>query len=108
LELDKANKAVAALKADKTAITNHIIDTFPKQKIKGAMGKLGKIEIKSKEIPQVRDREKFNAYVKKNNAFDMLQARVSEKAIMDRLADGIKMPFIKMFNKVTVSCTKVG
>ena len=108
LELATAKKAHTKLDDERKAIIAHVIATFPKQDLDGALGKLGKLEIKSKDRPQIDDREKFNKYIAKHGAFDMLQARVSDKAITDRIDDGVKMSTmgIKMFNTVTVSCTK--
>ena len=108
LAIAEAKKIWTKLDDERKAINAHIINTFPKQKLEGALGKLGKLEIKNKDVPQIEDRKKFNKYIIKNDAFDMLQARVAESAINLRLADGVKMSVmgIKMFNKVSISCTK--
>lgn len=106
VEITEAMKVVNELKAKKVLIEDHIINEFPKSKIRGAMGDLGKIELKNKVRYSSDNDDDFHKYVTKNKAWDMLTKSLSQKAIRDRLEDGEKLPFIKAYDQVVISCTK--
>ena len=106
LDLDKL---AASAKEAETALINHIIDKMDKEST-GAAGKHHMVRVQTKQKPQVKDWAKFYEYVGKNKAFDLLQRRLSDAAIMDRLEDPKNkrgVPGVEMFTAVTVSLTKV-
>lgn len=100
-----ADKVAAALKDEEQALIEHIINNLPKDS-GGAIGKAYKVTVVTKEKPQVKDWPLFYAYVLKNKAFDLLQRRLSDTAIAERIADKRKVPGVEMFNATTVSLTK--
>lgn len=102
-----ADKAAAALKADETALINHIIDNLDKES-SGAIGKHHKVRVVVKQKPQIKDFEELTKWVKKTGRFDVFQRRLSEQAIMDTLAQPKSkgVPGVELFNAVTVSLTK--
>ena len=104
----EADKAAAALKADEVALINHIIENMDKEST-GAAGKHHMVRVVVKPKPQfdAETMEDFYKYVSKNKAWDMLQRRLNETAVMDRVNAGKTIPGIKMFNAVSVSLTKV-
>lgn len=101
-----AQKVADDIEADEKAIKAYIIDNLPKGDT-GASGKTHKVQTYVDTIPQSENWEEFYEYVKKNNAFDLLQRRLSDVAIRERIADGKKIPGIKMFPVVKVSLTKI-
>lgn len=103
LDLDKL---AAAAKEQEQVLIEHIINTMPKDDA-GGVGKTHMVRVVVKQKPQVKDWPAFYAYVKKTNGFDMLQKRLSEGAVQERLDDKKKLPGVEMFNAVTVSLTKV-
>lgn len=73
----------------------------------GAAGKLYRVQIKDKETPKVTDWNTFWAFIRTNNRFDLLQKRLSDKAIMemveaDQMPDGIETILVP-----DVSVTKI-
>lgn len=90
-----------------TALENHLIETIPKSKLNGAMGKLAKVSLIKKDVPTVDDWSKVYDYIGSHDAFDMMQRRVNVKAIEDRWKAGEKIPGVTTFTKVTLSVTKV-
>lgn len=100
-----AEKVAAALKEKEDALKEYIIDNLDKDS-GGAIGKAYKVEVVRGEKPVVDDWPAFFAYVGRTKAWDLLQRRVSEKALADRIADGKKIPGWKPFNTVGVSLTK--
>lgn len=107
-------KIVDALKADETLLQNHIIDNLAKGDA-GAVGKHHKVVVKTEDVPQVKDWESFYAYVKANNAFDLLQRRINPAAVKDReeallenkRAKNKTIPGIEKFKAVKLSLTKI-
>jgi hypothetical protein len=104
-----ADRAAAELKAEEERIKNHIIDNLKKDDT-GAAGQHHRVQVVRKWKPRV-DAEKwpqFYAWVSKNKAFDMLQKRISDDAVRERMAVGKKIPGVTKFDYVDVSLTKVG
>lgn len=103
----KMEKAAGEVKKLETQLQNEIIERLPKSKVEGAQGKIARATIKKDAVPTVEDWDKVFAYVKRNGAFDLLQRRISVKAVEERADAGKKIPGIGVFNKVTVSLNKV-
>lgn len=101
------SKVLEAKEAEERRLKEHIIAALPKSQASGVAGKLARVTVYNKEIPQVEDWGKFYAYVKKKNRFDLLQRRLAEKAVGDMLEEGEKVPGVKIFKTPTVSLNKV-
>jgi hypothetical protein len=91
-----------------TKISNFFIDTLPRTDTTGISGVIARVQINIKPIPQVEDWDKLYAYVIKHKAFELLQRRLGEKAINERLeaGEGARMGVTVMQIK-KVSCTKL-
>lgn len=101
-----AQKVADNIEADEKALKEHIINNLAKGDT-GAVGKTHKVVVYTDRIPQSEDWEAFYKYVSKTKSFDLLQRRLSEAAIKDRLENGQKIPGIKMMPIVKVSLTKI-
>jgi hypothetical protein len=102
-----AEKAIALVEEEEKALKADLINSIPKSEATGVAGKLARVSVTSKKTPQVKDWVAFHAYVKKNDAFDMMGKTIKKEAIEDRLEKGVKMPFIEMFNVLSLSVGKV-
>lgn len=100
-------KLVDNLKEEETALKDHIINTLPKSEASGVSGKLARVSVYTKPVPQAKDWSKIYAYIKKTGSFDLLQRRLAEKAISDRFEAGKKIPGVEIFNAVAVSINKL-
>lgn len=78
------NKKVEEIKSQETFIANHIIDNVPKGD-KGAIGSKYKGVVKTEDIFQVDDWAAFYAWIKKNDAFDVLNRALNQSALGDRV-----------------------
>ena len=90
-----------------TALKNYFVDNLPKSQASGIAGKVARVQLGSKVVAQVADWPAFYKYVKKNDAFYLMQRRLSDSAITEIWEDGKKVPGVEPFNIVTVSCTAV-
>lgn len=100
-------KDAAALETQEKALKEHIINTLPKSEASGVAGKLARVAVESSEVNQVEDWDKFYAYIKKTGFFHLLGRSIKQEVIDEILASGKKIPGIKKFKVVKVSCTKV-
>lgn len=100
-------KEVDAVASEESALKEHIINTLPKSEASGVAGKLARVTVVTKQVPQVEDYDKFYAFVKKTGSFDLLQKRLSDAAIKERWEAGKEVPGVKAFNAVSVSINKV-
>lgn len=98
---------VDALRAEQKALEEHIINSFSKDKIDGARGKLASASIVRKTVPHVEDWVAVFDYVKKNDAYDLFERRLSKAAYRDRLESGEAVPGVKAFELMELSLHKV-
>ncbi len=99
-------KQVADLKKQETTIKEHIIQSLPKDEASGVTGKVGKVRVISKDVPQVEDWDKVYKYIVKNKAFELIQRRLSNPAVQERWDAKKKIPGIGTFKTITVSLSK--
>lgn len=78
------NKKVEEIKLQETFIANHVIDNVPKGD-SGAIGSKYKGVVKTDTIFQVDDWEKFYDWIKKNNAFEVLNRALNQAAISEHV-----------------------
>lgn len=104
LEMQKAVDAVAS---EESALKNYIIDHLPKSEASGVAGRLARVTVVTKEVPQVKDWEAFYKYVKRHSAFELMQRRLSDAAVKERWESGKKVPGVESFNVVSVSINKL-
>lgn len=98
----------AEIAKDEAKLRDHIINCLPKQDATGVRGKIAQVSISTKTKPTVKDWTAVWAYVKKNNAFELLQRRLNETAVAERWEHNREIPGVEKFDVVTVSCTKLG
>lgn len=100
-------KKVDAIEAEEKALKEHIIQNLPKSEASGVAGKLARVTVVTKEVPQVEDWDAFYKYVKKTGNFDLMQRRLADAAVKERWEAGKEIPGVKHFQVVTVSINKV-
>ncbi len=100
-------KKVDEIAAEETALKNHIIENLPKSEASGVAGKLARVTVVTKQVPQVKDWDAFYKYVKKTGSFDLMQKRLTDAAIKERWEAGKEIPGVEHFNAVSVSINKV-
>lgn len=100
-------KKVDLIEAEEKALKEHIIQNLPKSEASGVAGKLARVTVVTKEIPQVEDWDAFYKYVKKTGNFDLLQRRLTDAAVKERWEAGKEIPGVKHFQVVSVSINKV-
>jgi hypothetical protein len=88
-------------------IKDHLINTLPKSDASGVAGKLARAAITSKKVPTVKDWDSLYAYIKQNDAWELLQRRVNNTAVDDRWDAGDDIPGVEAFVAVNVSVTKI-
>lgn len=101
-----AQKVVDAIEAEEKALREHLIQTLPKSEASGVSGKVANVKIVTKSVVQVKDWNAFYAYIKKNNAFELLQKRPSETAVAERWDNKKVVPGVEKFDFPVVSLTK--
>ena len=106
-EKSAAQKVVDEIEAKQKALQNHLINTLPKSQATGVSGKVANAKIVTEEVPSVKDWDAFYAYIKKNNAFDLLNRAPNKKAITERWENKKAVPGVDKFTAVKVSLTKV-
>lgn len=120
------NRVTDEIKAVETAICNHIIDNVPKGDT-GVVGTRFKGVVKTDDVFQVEDWDKFYAHIKKTGSFELLNRALNQAAVREhtdalnekldltnaKQADPAKrkprkmLPGVKTFRAVKLSVTKI-
>lgn len=100
-------KVLSAIEAEEKSIREYLINTLPKSEASGVAGKLARVTIVTKEIPQVKDWGAFYNYVKSSGQFELMQRHLSSVAIKEHWESGEEIPGVEHFNIVSVSLNKV-
>lgn len=103
----EAQAKVDAIDEERKAIEAHLINTLPKDEASGIQGKLARVSLIIKDVPQVEDWDKLRKYIVKTGSWDLLQKRVSSQAVELRWDDDKQVPGVTAFPKVTISLNKV-
>ncbi len=101
------DKIVEGVKARETEIQEHLIGNLSKSDDTGVAGLKYRAQVTTKAMPKVNDWPKFFAYVAKTGDFDMLQKRLADKAVMERLDDNVALPGVETMRVPSLSITKI-
>lgn len=93
----KADQAAAALKEEETALKSLLLKIAIDSKAKSLGGTIATLNYHRKNKPKVDNWDKFYAYIKEHDAWDLLQKRAGEKAIEERWEDNIVIPGVVTF-----------
>jgi len=99
--------AVSDLDAEEKALKEHIINTLPKSEASGVAGKVARVTLKKKDVPQVEDWPKLYAHIKKTSSFNLLNRALSTAAVQELWDDGKKVPGVVPFTVVSLSINKL-
>lgn len=102
----QAQKIADELESEEKALKEHIINNLSKDST-GAAGKHHRVQIIPKEVPQAKDWSLIYPYITRHKAFDLLQRRLNEAAIRERLEAGKTIPGVILFPTKSVSLTKI-
>lgn len=100
-------KEVDEVEARERKLRDHIIENLSKSLDSGAAGLRYRAQIVTKQKPTVTDWGKLSEYVLANGRLDLLQHRISDKAVTDMWGAGEDVPGVEKFNAVEVSITKI-
>lgn len=87
-------------------LQDHIINNLSREE-SGIAGARYKAIRKESRKPKVEDWDKFYDYVAENDRFDLMQKRLSDKAVMDMLEAEEKVPGVGTFTAISLSVTKI-
>lgn len=102
-----AQKAVDAIEVEEKALKEHIINTLPKSETTGVAGKLARVTVVTKQVPQVKDWAEFYKHVKKTGDFDLMSRSLGKAAVEARWEAGKTVPGVEAFTAVSLSINKV-
>lgn len=100
-------KEVEAVEEFEKEVRQHIIDNLSKSDDTGAAGLRYRAQVLTKVKPTVSDWPALQAHILKTSNFDLVQKRISDKAVADRWEAGEAIPGVERFNSVDVSITKI-
>ena len=102
----KIQKQVDELAKLETRLKERFINELSKAESKGMSGKIARVSIEIKHVPQVKDWDAFYKHIKKTGDFTLLGRSLSKAAVQEQLDAKKVLPGIEIFDAVTVSCVK--
>ena len=99
-------KDVKKLKSEELALRVYIKQLLDKASLEGGRGQSASASIVHQTEPAAKDWLAIYAFIRENDAFDMLQRRLSSVAVKDRWDSGIVVPGIEKFDTWDLSVTK--
>lgn len=108
LEVKQFQSEIAKREELLKAIDDKLLVLMVAEKVDLFQTDVGRAKLTPKEVGVVDDWDKFYAYVKRKNAFELLQRRLNNSAWKERLEHKEFVPGVKpfKFNKVDVSPLK--
>lgn len=88
-------------------VEEYFIQTLAVGESSGIQGMSSRTQITESVIPTVEDWIAFYGYVRKNNAFELLNRAVNREAVRERWEAKKQVPGVKAFHAKKVSCTKL-
>lgn len=107
IERLEVQRDAAAIGKEETQVKEHLIQNLPKSNASGVSGKVANAKVVKQQVPQITDKKKLLAYVKKTGDWDLLTIGVNTTAVEERWANKKKVPGVEPFQIIKVSLTKV-
>ena len=85
---------------------DQLLKAMDKSQLEASRGRLATASITQTDRPTIKDYERFIKYVRDNEAFDLLQRRVSTTAWRERLDEGEKVPGIEVYPDIKIYLRK--
>ncbi len=101
------NAKLKALDEERVAIENALIELLPKDDSTGVQGKLARVSLVIKDVPQAEDWDKIRTYIRKTGDWEILTKGLKSAYIQELWDDGKRVPGIGVFTKVSISLNKV-
>ena len=95
------------LPATVKAVEDHFVNTLAVGESSGVQGFTSRVQVTESAVPTLDDPQKFYAYVRKNNAFELLNRALNRAAIQERWDAKKQIPGVGVFHAKKVSCTKL-
>lgn len=99
-------KVVKTMKSDELALRVHIKQMLDSINLDGAKGSAATAAVVTSVDPVAKDWLQIYEFIRENDAFDMLQKRLSSMAVKERWESGILVPGIEKFDNWDLSITK--
>lgn len=92
-----ADKKAEALKEEETALKSKLIAICIDGKVKSVGGHVGAVNYKRTNKPRAENWNKIYEYIYTYKAFELMQKRISEGAVIERWEDDITIPGVIAF-----------
>lgn len=100
-------KLVDAIQEEEVQLREHLINTLPADEASGVAGKLARVTVVGKDVPQVKDWAAFYKHIQKTGDFDLLGKSISKEHVKELLADKKRIPGLGSVRVKTVSLNKL-
>jgi hypothetical protein len=103
----KVEAEADAIKKKETQLKEHLLAKLgADMAAEGVIGELATVKVLSETIPIINDGDALWAWMKKNDAGDLMQKRLSGPAVAARWEKGISIPGVEKLSAKKLSITK--
>jgi hypothetical protein len=97
---------VEAMAAQENAIKEYVIKTLPKYQASGVAGRVARVQLDKRDIPQAKSWPDIYKFILKHKDFSLLQRRLNEGTVKEHWEAGEAVPGVTKFTAIVVSVTK--
>jgi hypothetical protein len=106
VRITELNAQAKELGKEKSDFENRLIALMENIGTTTVKNDLGNFRISTSVLPVAKDWEAIHAYIKTNDAFHLMQKRLSSTAYREMVSAGEDIPGTESFEKQTISITK--
>jgi len=99
-------KQVDNVETEEKKLKEEIIRELQASQVTSIGGQIARVTIQEKIKPIAQDWSQIHAWIKENDAFDLMQRRLTEAAVKARWEEGIKIPGVDSFTVFDLSVAK--
>lgn len=103
----KMDAKIKQFKAEEARLEAEIVNSFTNADIEAARGSLCTASVSVAQYPKIEDWDKFYAYVKKHDAFDLLERRPAKAAFRERWDDKVQIPGTTSYTEKVLHLNKI-
>lgn len=101
-----ADKIAASLKSDEYTLLHQLISEMEENNLSSVGGKSCIVKRTVKHRAIANDWSLIQAYIRENDAFDLLHRRITDSAVLLRREDGIEIPGISLMEYSNITYSK--
>ena len=105
-KMDALDEQKKKLEDEYNFLETHLINQLPRNKLDGAVGRTAQCRLSKIDVGNAKDWDKLRKYIVKEDAWDLLQKRLSNTACRERWEAKKVIPGVEIFTRISLKLSK--